>query len=54
MVLHGSDIIGTLALLDIGNGQGALRKMFVKKQYRGSDWAVADKLLNNLFEWCDN
>src|SRR5262245_13278093 len=42
---HGQHIIGTLALLDIGNGAVALRKMFVDAHYRGRRWDTADKLL---------
>ena len=52
VALHGEDIIGTISLLDIGNGQGALRKMFVKKQFRGSTRGVACNLLRVLLEWC--
>ena len=44
-------VIGTIALLDIGNGRGALRKMFVKKEYRGKEFSVGQGLLNTLFEW---
>ncbi len=41
-------IVGTIALLDITNNQAALRKMFVSKEYRGSDKGVAKKLLTHL------
>jgi GNAT superfamily N-acetyltransferase len=44
-------VIGTIALLDIGNRQGALRKMFVDKDHRGSAWGVGQKLLNTLLVW---
>ena len=30
-------LIGTIALIDIDNGQAALRKMFVHKDYRGKE-----------------
>ncbi len=43
-------VIGTIALLDIGNNQTALRKMFVDNSYRGKD--VAKSLLTVLFNWC--
>jgi N-acetylglutamate synthase-like GNAT family acetyltransferase len=43
--------IGTIALSDIGNQQGALRKMFVHKDYRGKDYGVAQALLNTLLSW---
>ena len=41
-------VIGTIALLDIGNNKGALRKMFVDKNYRGKEFGVGQKLLNSL------
>ena len=44
-------VIGTIALSDIGNEQGALRKMFVHKDYRGKDYGVAQALLNTLLSW---
>ena len=46
------DVVRTVALLDIANGQAALRKMFVRKDYRGSEKQTGQLLLNNLFEWC--
>jgi N-acetylglutamate synthase-like GNAT family acetyltransferase len=52
VALHGKEIVGTISLLDIGNGQGALRKMFVKKTFRGSTKGVAYNLLRVLLEWC--
>ena len=42
-------IVGTIALLDIGNNQGALRKMFVDEGYRGKE--VAKRLLTTLLSW---
>lgn len=44
-------VIGTIGLKDIGNGQAALRKMFVHKDYRGSERGVARELLETLFTW---
>jgi N-acetylglutamate synthase-like GNAT family acetyltransferase len=45
------EVVGTVALLDIGNGQGALRKMFVHASYRGSGHGVSARLLESLLEW---
>lgn len=45
------NVIGTIALLDIGKSQGALRKMFVSKDYRGKEFGIGQKLLNSLVEW---
>ena len=52
VALHGSEIVGTIALLDIGGYQGALRKMFVKERFRGSKQGVALRLLRVLLDWC--
>lgn len=52
VALHGSEVVGTIALLDIGNGQGALRKMFVKEPFRGSMHGVARRLLQVFLDWC--
>ena len=45
------EVIGTISLLDIGNHQAALRKMFVDKNYRGKEFGVGQKLLNTLVNW---
>jgi N-acetylglutamate synthase-like GNAT family acetyltransferase len=45
------EVVGTVALLDIGNQQGALRKMFVHAGYRGPRHGVSARLLDTLLEW---
>jgi len=45
------EVVGTGALLDLGNHQGALRKMFVHASYRGPEHGVAARLLDTLLEW---
>jgi N-acetylglutamate synthase-like GNAT family acetyltransferase len=52
VALHEAEVIGTIALLDIGNRQGALRKMFVKAPFRGPEHRAALLLLHTLLEWC--
>lgn len=52
LALIDGKVVGTIALLDIGNAQGALRKMFVSDAYRGSSYGVANQLLTVLFDWC--
>lgn len=47
-----NEVVGTIALIDFGNNQGALRKMFVKKEYRGKEYGAANALLTTLFDWC--
>jgi N-acetylglutamate synthase-like GNAT family acetyltransferase len=41
-------IVGTVGLRDIGGGAGALRKMFVAKDWRGAERAVALALVEGL------
>jgi len=53
VALDADQVIGTLCLLDIGNQQGALRKMFVKAPFRGPAFGVAHRLMDALLEWCE-
>lgn len=48
VALDGNEVVGTIALLDIGNHQTALRKMFVRAEYRGRPHGVAQRLLDAL------
>jgi GNAT superfamily N-acetyltransferase len=45
-------LVGTIALVDIGNQQVALRKMFVGRSFRGKDFGIAQKLLKHSIQWC--
>lgn len=51
VALHKKQVVGTIALINIGNQQGALRKMFVKAEYRGKDYGIAKQLLLKLRTW---
>jgi N-acetylglutamate synthase-like GNAT family acetyltransferase len=51
VALSGGRVIGTIALLDIGNARAALRKMFVHAQYRGVQAGTARLLLDTLLHW---
>jgi N-acetylglutamate synthase-like GNAT family acetyltransferase len=46
-------VVGTIALLDIGNNHAALRKMFVAAAFRGNKFSVAQSLLHTAFDWAD-
>jgi GNAT superfamily N-acetyltransferase len=52
VALDGDVVIGTIGLVDIGDGQVALRKMFVHKEYRGKISGVAQSLLDTAVAWC--
>ena len=45
-------LIGSIALIDIGNRQSALRKMFVHKDYRGKEIKAGQQLLDFVIDWC--
>lgn len=49
---EGDTMVGTLGLLDIGNRQAALRKMFVAASHRDAAHGVARQLLDTLLVWC--
>lgn len=44
------EVVGTIALIDCGDNIGTIRKMFVKKEFRGKEFGIAQRLLNTLEE----
>ena len=52
IALSNQCVVGTVSLLDIGNSQVALRKMFVHPEFRGSRFGTAQNLLEAAFDWC--
>lgn len=44
-------VIGTIALIDIGNQEVALRKMFVHPLHRGKEKGVAQALMQTAIDW---
>jgi N-acetylglutamate synthase-like GNAT family acetyltransferase len=52
VALHQNLVVGTIALKDIGNSQVALRKMFVRADFRGKNkGGIAQKLMDEIFSW---
>lgn len=51
IALDREKVIGTIAAIDIGNSQLALRKMFVDSKYRGKEIGLGQTLLNSLLNW---
>lgn len=47
----GDKLVGTIALLDIGSRQVALRKMFVHRAYRGKKTGLSSLLLATAVTW---
>lgn len=54
VALAGGEVVGTIALRNVGNDQGALRKMFVKPAYRGKEMGVAQRLFDELISFATN
>jgi GNAT superfamily N-acetyltransferase len=50
----GDELIGTIALINMGHHAGAIRKMFVKKEYRGKELGIAQQLLETLIQFARN
>ncbi len=51
LAMDGDEVVGTVALIDIGGRQAALRKMFVAPAYRGAPHNTAGLLLETLLAW---
>jgi N-acetylglutamate synthase-like GNAT family acetyltransferase len=51
LALADDEVVGSISLRDIGNRQGALRKMFVQAPFRGREHQVAQRLLQTLVDW---
>ncbi|RPE09921.1 N-acetyltransferase [Chitinophaga lutea] len=50
--VQGEQLIGSIALIAIGHQAGAIRKMFVKKEFRGKELSIAQQLLDRLIAYC--
>jgi len=46
------ELVGTIALVKFDEKMAAIRKMFVKKEFRGKEHGIAQKLLEILIEYC--
>jgi putative acetyltransferase len=42
------EVVGTIALIDCGENVGTIRKMFVKKEFRGKEFGIAQQLMDIL------
>ncbi|MET3535202.1 GNAT family N-acetyltransferase [Chryseobacterium limigenitum] len=46
------ELVGTIALVKFDEKAAAIRKMFVKKEFRGKEHNIAQKLLEKLISYC--
>lgn len=47
-----AELVGTIALVKFDDKEAAIRKMFVKKEFRGKEHQIAQKLLEILISYC--
>ncbi|WP_404985909.1 GNAT family N-acetyltransferase [Chryseobacterium sp. M5] len=47
------ELVGTIALVKFDEKAAAIRKMFVKKEFRGKEYGIAQKLLETLIAYCE-
>ena len=52
VALSADKVVGTIAIVALGNQQAALRKMFVHEAHRGKEKGVAQLLFDSLVSWC--
>ncbi|UOE48609.1 GNAT family N-acetyltransferase [Mucilaginibacter sp. SMC90] len=50
--MYNEQLVGTIALIAFNNNAAAIRKMFVRKEYRGKELGIAQLLLDNLIAYC--
>ena len=46
------ELVGTIALVKFDEKVAAIRKMFVKKEFRGKEHGIAQRLLETLISYC--
>ncbi|MEI3790991.1 MULTISPECIES: GNAT family N-acetyltransferase [unclassified Chryseobacterium] len=46
------ELVGSIALVKYDEREGAVRKMFVKKEFRGKELNIAQELLEVLISYC--
>jgi len=52
VAISNDQVVGCIGLVDIGNDQAALKKMFVHKDFRGKQSGVSSMLINTAKQWC--
>ena len=53
VAIHTKTVIGTVGIMVIKNGDGILKKMMLKKSFRGKELAIAKLLLETVMNWCE-
>jgi len=51
LAVSGEQVVGSIALIRIGNNAGVIRKMFVQKEFRGKAFGIAQRLFDTLLAY---
>lgn len=54
VALWQNEVVGTIGIVDIGQNRVALKKMFVREDFRGKDKTVAASLMETAKNWCSD
>lgn len=49
--VENGELLGTIGLIATGHNAGAIRKMFVKKEFRGKEYGIGQQLLDIVIEY---
>ncbi|WP_201747754.1 GNAT family N-acetyltransferase [Dyadobacter flavalbus] len=52
LAIYEGKVVGSIALIRIGNNAGVIRKMFVQKEFRGKEFRTAQLLFDTLEDYC--
>jgi len=53
VAIHNETVIGTVGIMIIKNGVGILKKMMLKKSFRGKELGISKLLLETVMNWCE-
>lgn len=52
VAIDNGKVVGTVGVLVVDNNIGVLKKMMLKKEFRGKRFGISKKLLEIVIEWC--
>jgi len=52
VAINNGKIVGTVGVLVVKNDVGILKKMMLKREFRGKEFGISKKLLETVIDWC--
>lgn len=52
VAISNNELVGSIGLIDIGHQSAAIRKMFVRADFRGKEIGLGQALLEKATKWC--